>query len=143
MQSLPSKELAKPDLILPSTLAGHTGLAVENSTPHHLMIFLNGPVQCFVRLNPYRRGSVVVPDGHYVTAVVVTADEVVPLRAESDYRSEWQQTRYFIRSSDESDETAAQRAGDASGPWRLLWAPEPLGELSIDPESGVVVKATQ
>ncbi|HYF47999.1 MAG TPA: hypothetical protein VEJ63_01235 [Planctomycetota bacterium] len=139
MRNTPSKSMQKPVLTMPSLVKGMSVLAVENLTSYHLMVFLDGPERCFVRLNPYRRGSLVIKDGNYVTAVVVTADEVIPYRSETSYKSELSAHNYYIVQQGREHEPPPN--AEATGPYTLLRIPPGAGPFSIDAESGMVLPA--
>lgn len=136
-QSQP-QEMAEPELALPSTVPEHSVECIENGTSDHLLAFFQGPEQFYVRINPGRRGTVVLKDGHYVSAVVVARDTVRPYRGERTYASQTLQTKYYIATSGSRDGRRLEENADARGDYKLLRAPRGLGPLKVDPRTCLV-----
>ncbi len=127
--------IAEDGLPLPSGLGGLSVVTVENGTRFHVLAFFRGPVEFFVRLNPYRRGSIVLPDGAWTSAVLVTSHDVKPWRGTTELRSVVRAHSYYIGREGEDD---APRDVQSIGDFLLLWRPEGAGEFHVDPASGFV-----
>lgn len=142
LQATAKLPLDKPrpaDLVLPSGLGGLSVVGINNATSYHLMVFFEGPEKFFVRFNPYRRGCVVLQDGTYTSAVIVTSDEVQPYRGQSSYSGQYAQHKYVIVTRDSSGRETGG-TGIVSGSYALLRSPPGAGDFDIDPQSGLVRK---
>lgn len=142
LQATAKLPLDKPrpaDLVLPSGLGGLSVVGINNATSYHLMVFFEGPEKFFVRFNPYRRGCVLLQDGTYTSAVIVTSDEVQPYRGQSSYNGQYAQHKYVIVTRDSTGRETGG-TGIASGPYALLRTPPGAGAFDIDPQSGLVRK---
>ncbi|HEY3321906.1 MAG TPA: hypothetical protein VGP72_15670 [Planctomycetota bacterium] len=137
---MPMEEPRIPDLMIPSTLGGYSIIGVDNATDYHLIAFYDGPEKFFARVNPYRRGSVVVKDGEYTTAVIVTAEKVRPYRAKMKYEKVYAQHRYVIATEGERNERQNFHRGDFLGDYSLLRTPPDAGAFVIEPKTGIVVR---
>lgn len=136
---LPKETARKPDLTLPSMLGGYSTVGIDNATEYHLLVFYDGPERFFARINPYRRGSVVLKDGTYTTAVVVTHERVRPYKAEVSYQKEYAQHRYVIVTEGERNNRNHFRTGDFFGDYDLLRIPPGAGPFVIEPKTGFVL----
>lgn len=137
VQALPLKQPAPAELKLPSTVKGCSVEAIGNSTPYHLMAFYNGPEKFFVRLNPYRKGSLALLDGEYEIAVVVTSDNIIPYRAKHKYEKEFMLQKYYI-------EIPGQKNLDfpssmLSGQFNLLRVPKGMASCKLEPYTGIII----
>lgn len=129
----------KTDSIAPSGLAGFSAAAVENSTSDHLLLFYDGPERFFVRVNPFRRGTIIFKDGSYVFGVMVTDDDVKPYRSQGEYQSQWSLNRYYIKITGGNPAYRMPTTiNEAQGNFRLLRNPSEAGVVSTDPRTGVV-----
>ncbi|MBI3829260.1 MAG: hypothetical protein HY291_07075 [Planctomycetes bacterium] len=137
---IPMETPHKPDLTLPSTLSGYSIVGLDNATEYHLMVFYDGPEKFFARINPYRRGSAVLKDGAYTTAVIVTSESVRPYRAQVNYQKEYAQHRYVIVAEGERNNPNYHRLGDFLGDYTLLRTPSGVGNFEIEPKTGFVIK---
>lgn len=99
IESLPTSEMSRATMLAPSGLPGRGIHRIDNATESHLMIFYKGPETFFARVNPMRRGSLVLKDGTYAVAVVVTQDAVRPFRGQLVFRTDAMHSRYYIEHS--------------------------------------------
>lgn len=134
-QSQP-QQMAAPQGALPSTVPEHSVECIENGTSHHLLAFFVGPENFFVRVGPERRGTVVLRNGRYTTAVVVTQEDVRPYRGEKAFASQTLKSRYYIaHSSGSSGGEGLSWPSAAGGDYTLLRAPRTLASLKVDPRT--------
>lgn len=141
---LPAQAMNHPSRKVPSLLPGNSVLCVENKTRYHLMLFLKGPETFYVRLNPFRRGSIVLKDGAYTQAVVVTRDDVIPYRGDPTYSGETHFSGYYIARKGQSGQPEPdehEKLEAITGDYTLLRAPPDLTNLLVHPDSGLVMKA--
>ncbi|MBI3722442.1 hypothetical protein HY251_00575, partial [bacterium] len=140
-----AQPLKAPSRKLPSGLSGLSVLCVENRTQYHLLVFLDGPERLYVRMNPFRRGTIVVKDGKYVNAVVVTKESIVPYKGELKLASEALCSGYSIVRVGKDGEPMGTPPDEISmdhvtGEWSLLRTPPDVEGLVVDPASGLVRK---
>jgi hypothetical protein len=140
MDELKSQPLQQPAKSVPSLVSGHSVLLVGNRTPCHLMIFLKGPDKFYARLNPYRRGCIVLRNGSYITAVAVTRARVVPFKGQQEYKSQMLTTSYVIKrlGRDGQPEPLDESKEPASGDYTLLRCPAGT-PCRVDPRTGMVL----
>ena len=125
-------------LLLPSGLDAMSVVAVDNNTEYYLLMFFAGPERFLVRIDPYRRGSVVLSNGTYVTSVISTSDKVVPCQSKCTYASNFAPSDYVITTSSASGSWTSQSS--ASGSYRLLRAPKGTKDIVVNARSGMVKK---
>lgn len=125
----------------PSGLPGRSVHRIDNQTFTYLLVFYDGPERFFVRLAPQRRGSVVLADGKYVTAVLTTQEGVKPYQAEFTAAGSLVVSEYLIQSSGgpaAADPLSGAGRVSALGNYLLLHAPAGDGAYAVDGKSGAV-----
>ncbi|MFA6317978.1 MAG: hypothetical protein WC943_11205 [Elusimicrobiota bacterium] len=127
--------------LAPSLLPGQSVISVENATEHHILLFYEGPDRFFLRLNPFRRGSAVLPDGTYSLGVMASDDEIVPYRSTKAYAGEQVLHRFVIERHVGGRKEGAGFRIPTSGDWALLRLPAGVSGLAVDPKSGRVARA--
>lgn len=127
---------------LPANLGDLSVLCVENGTPHHLLIFFKGPESFFVRLDPSRRGSIVLKNGQYENAVIITDDSVRPFHGKLAFQSQTRFSRYVIQSSHSNYKPLLMGNYASQGKFKLLRQPPATGPFQVHPESGQVSAAS-
>ncbi len=137
MATLPASGEARAANEFPSTLAGRSVIALENQMPYHLLVFLKGPETFYARLDPYSRGSIVLADGTYESAVIVPTGEVRPYRGGREYRGVVTAEAYVIESPGGDRKFDPRELTDD---FELLRAPAG-GRFWVHPESGLVLEA--
>lgn len=139
---MPTKEPRRPTLSLPSGLPGLSVVAVDNVTQYHIMIFHGGPERFYVRLNPYRRGVVVLKDGAYEVAVIVTSDHVRPYKGKYQFASKYYQDKWVIVQQGKGQGPVRRNPfEEARGDYFMLRSPPDAGRLRvINKEMGLVSK---
>ena len=124
--------------LLPSTLPGYSVELVNNGTDHHLLTFYRGPDLVAAHCWPWRRGTVVIPDGEYELAVLSPAKDIWPFHGKATFRGELRISNFVIRSSrDRGGEPGVAAAVLGSGDYHLLYAPAALAGITVEPRSGV------
>lgn len=127
---------------MPSRVPGFSSARIGNRTPYHLLVFFQGPETFYARLNPFSRGSLVLKDGDYDVAVIVTREDVRPYRGQRSYQGVTKTDGYVIaRTGPGETPTEELDEREVSGDFRLLRAPGEAGPLFIDPDSGLVIGA--
>ncbi len=122
----------------PSGLAGRSVHRIENDTPTYLLLFYDGPERFFVRLAPRRRGSVVLADGKYLTAVMTSREGVLSYRAEFPTAGGLLASQYSIVEGG-GRETQAFGGDWTVGDFRLLRVPGGADSgFAVDPATGLV-----
>jgi hypothetical protein len=123
----------------PSPLPGHAVELFNNSTAHHLLAFYRGPAQVAVHNWPWRRGTVVVPDGDYELVVLSPERSIRGYRTRLSLRGGVRTSDYHVQSSGPSQAQSPMRSPGimAGGDYRLLFAPAAVGTLQVDPRSGL------
>jgi hypothetical protein len=142
--TMPGQPMGKPAREIPSGMSGLSVLVIENQTRHHLLFFAEGRERFYVRLNPFRRGSVVLEDGTYEVAVVVTGPGVRPYRGKCDYQSVTQFTGYYIVETDSKGREIpvdAEELKKVTGDYALLRTPPGTGPFVVHPDLGPVFYA--
>ncbi|MBI2923025.1 MAG: hypothetical protein HYY18_18375 [Planctomycetes bacterium] len=122
-----------------SLVAGHSVAGIVNQTPYHLLVFVLGPEEFYVRLNPWSRGCAVLKNGSYDNAVIVTREGVTPYRGTRAYQDVTRMEGYFIERAGGSTPDEEQERRDVTGDFRLLRAPGGTAGYLIDPDSGLVL----
>lgn len=120
----------------PSGLGGYSVHRVENGTRDHLLLFYDGPERFFVRLSPVRRGCVVLRDGTYTMAAVVTSEQVRPNRGARTFGSEVFPSKYVVTHSGEGREWSD--SATPYGNFLLLRAPAGSGPFKVASDTGAV-----
>lgn len=113
---------ADPQILrLPSGLPGYALMRVENGTTFHLMLFFAGPEKFYVRMNPMRRGLLVMKDGAYTTAVMGNTEDVVPYRGAQTFASDVKDARYTVKQEGRGASSwYSAYSAAAYGPYTLL-----------------------
>lgn len=113
---------ADPEILRrPSGLPGYAVMRVENGTTFHLMLFFAGPEKFYVRMNPMRRGLLVMKDGAYTTAVMGNTEEVVPYRGAQTFASDVKDARYTVKQEGRGASSwYSAYSASAYGPYTLL-----------------------
>ncbi len=127
--------------IAPSGLDGQSVHVIENDTHTYLLIFYDGPERFFVRLAPRRRGSLVLQDGRYVTAVMTSQEGVLSYRSEFPAAGKIMTSSYFIEEGASKGGRSPFASSSTIGEFRLLRVPGGAGGFRIDPATGVVTPA--
>ncbi|MBI4623570.1 MAG: hypothetical protein HY736_10180 [Verrucomicrobia bacterium] len=136
--SLSAEQTSAP--ILPSPLAGHSVELINNGTDHHLLSFYRGPEMVAVHNWPWRRGTVVVPDGDYELAVLSPAATIRPYRGKAAFKRGVRVSEYVIQTtSGKNDAARTALSSLASGDYKLLYAPAALRALAVEPRTGLPV----
>jgi hypothetical protein len=124
--------------LLPSTLPGYSVELVNNGTDHHLLMFYRGPELVAAHCWPWRRGTVVIPDGEYELAVLSPAKDIQPFHGKATFRGGLRISNFLIRSSrDRGSDPGVAAAVLGSGDYRLLHAPAALTGITVEPRSGL------
>jgi len=129
-----------PSRVVSSGLPGLSVVGIDNLTDYHLLQFFDGPEQFFVRVNPHQRGCVLLQDGKYTKATLITNDSVLPCKEECAYTGLYAQHQYTIVTETEKGQTRQNNWDRAYGDFKLLRIPPGSGPFSIDPETGLVKK---
>jgi hypothetical protein len=110
---------------------------VENGTAHHILMLFEGPETFFVRVNPYRRGSVVMKDGKYLIGVATIKDEITPYAVEATLGSVLVRQKFVVVTRGPTGPTQGQFGFTSYGNWTILRAPD--GEkFTVSPLNGTV-----
>jgi tetratricopeptide (TPR) repeat protein len=120
-----------------SPIEGHTVIAVDNDTEYHLMCFYQGPETFFIRIPPYRRGSLAMKNGAYRVAVITTSDTVHPYRGAFTMQNEQRKSVYTVRFTGQQNNYQGF-SSSATGEYALLRAPEALPNLKVNPKTGLM-----
>lgn len=124
-----------------SALPGRTIALIENGTEAHIMMIYAGPENFFVRINPYRRGTVVLKDGQYLVGVATVKDDITPYAFETALTSKVVRQRFVVVISGQHGNTQQNFGYSSYGDWTLLRAPE--GEKhEVNPQNGMILTAT-
>lgn len=129
------EQLGKP--FFPSLVPGHSVQLINNNTDHHLLAFYRGPQAISAHSWPRRRGTVVLPDGDYEVVVLSPAENIVPYRAKGAFSLGTRVSDYTIQTTDRSGQTRSTPGAVATGDYKLLYAPPALGEVKVEPRSGM------
>lgn len=110
---------------------------VENGTARHVLMIFEGPETFLVRLNPYRRGSVVLKDGKYLVGTAADKDEIAPYAAEAVFGEVLVRRKFVAASRGPSGPEQSQFGFASYGNWTILRAPD--GEkFTANPMNGTV-----
>ena len=92
---------------------------------------------------PWRRGTVVVPDGEYELVVLSPEQSIRGFRTRLTLRGGVRTSNYTVESSGSPKTPAAGRDHrlPAGGDYRLLHAPAAAGALKVEPRSGIPTRA--
>ena len=113
-----------PEAVGLSGLTGRSVALIENGTAHHILMTYAGPETFFVRVNPYRRGSVVLKDGKYLVGVAADKDEIVSYAVEASFGEVLVRQKFVVVTKGPTG-PAQGRFGFASyGNWTILRAPD-------------------
>jgi uncharacterized NAD(P)/FAD-binding protein YdhS len=93
-----------------------------------------------VRLAPRRRGTVVLRDGEYLTAVMTSQEGVLSYQARFAAATTLLDSAYVIRTEGKEGERALFEAVESTGEFRLLRVPAGDERMRADPETGVVTR---
>ena len=126
-----------PAVVGNSGLTGRSAALVENGTPHHILMLFEGPETFFVRINPYRRGSIVLKDGNYTFAVAAIKDDITPYAAAATFGSVLVREKFVVVAKGPAGPLQARSGFGSYGNWTLLRAPD--GEkYTVSPLNGTV-----
>ncbi len=143
VSTVPAQSVAPATL--PTTLSRHSVELINNSTDHHLLLFYRSANEAIsVHQWPWRRGTVVLPDGEYEIAVLSPAASIRPFRGKGRFESGMRISNYVISTSggkndgrnDEARSTVA-----ATGDYKLLYAPAAVGAIAVEPRLGFPLPA--
>lgn len=126
-----------PQSIGGSGLKERSVMLVKNGTEHHILMLFEGPETFFVRINPFRRGSVVMKDGKYLIGVATVKDDIVPYAVEATLGSALVQQNFVIATRGPSGPAQGKFGFGSYGNWTILRAPDG-GKFSADPMNGSV-----
>lgn len=133
---------AAPPAIGISTLPGRTIALIENGTDAHIMMIYAGPENFFVRINPYRRGTVVLKDGQYLVGVATVKDDITPYALETTFSSKVVRQKFVVVLSGQHGNNQQNFGYSSYGDWTLLRAPD--GEkYQADPQNGLILAAAK
>ncbi|MBI2386241.1 MAG: hypothetical protein HYV14_09540 [Elusimicrobia bacterium] len=128
---------APPEAVGTSGLAGRSVALVENGTAHHILMLYEGPETFFVRVNPYRRGSVVLKDGKYLVGVATIKDEIAPYAVEAAFGEVLVRQKFVVGTRGPSGPEQSRFGLASYGNWTILRAPD--GEkFTANPMNGTV-----
>jgi hypothetical protein len=131
----------KPNTIIrASNVPGHAVHLIANGTEHHLLAFYRGPGLVMVHYWPWRRGTVVIPEGTYEVVVLSPSSAIKPYREQSSPASGVRISEYIIQKTGDRAPGMA-RGSMFGGDYTLLYAPPTLGELKVEPRTGMPVRA--
>jgi len=126
-------------IIRPSTVPGHAVHLIANGTEHHLLAFYRGPSLIMVHYWPWRRGTVVIPEGTYEVVVLSPSSSIKPYREQSSPASGVRLSEYIIQRKGDKPPGMA-RGSMFGGDYTLLYAPPGLGDLKVEPRTGMPVR---
>jgi len=138
VQGMPATGSAAPAKESRCLVPGMSMIGIENQTPYHLLVFHYGPEEFYVRLNPFSRGSILLKNGSYDNAVIVTREGVTPYRGTRTYRDVSRAEGYHIVRTGGAPNAEEEERGTVTGDFRLLRAPKEAGSFLVDPDSGAV-----
>lgn len=126
-----------PQPVGASGLDARSVALVENGTAHHILMLFEGAETFFVRLNPYRRGSVVLKDGKYLVGVSAVKDEIASYAVEAPFGSVLVRQKFTAAAAGPAGPARGQFGTVSYGRWSLLRAPD--GEkFTVSPLNGTV-----
>jgi hypothetical protein len=129
--------------IMPSPVPGHAVHLINNGTEHHLLAFYQGPSLTMVHYWPWRRGTVVLPEGTYELVVLSPSASIRPYREQGSAASGVRLSEYVIKRSGPGAGSGPQPSGSlARGDYALLHAPAGLEQLKVEPRTGIPLTAT-
>ena len=85
---------------------------------------------------PWRRGTVVLPDGDYEFAVLSPAASIRPYRGKGAFKGGVRMSNCVIKQSGRTEEKSVLTSA-ASGDYKLLYAPVAMAMVPIEPRSGL------
>ncbi len=137
-----TSELRENEAQMPSGVPGFSAVAVNNGTSYHLLMFFSGPERFFVRLNPMRRGTVVLRDGEYEVGVVVTRDDITPNRGKRSFKSFTTTGTYrLVRTVNGVEQKDwVEGLAQTQGPFVLLRAPVDAPPVEVEPVTGLLMR---
>ncbi|MCM2305785.1 MAG: hypothetical protein NDJ72_13875 [Elusimicrobia bacterium] len=126
-----------PQQIGNSGLTARSVALVENGAAHPVLMVFDGPETFFVRVNPYRRGSVVLKDGKYLVGVFTLKGEIAPYASETTLGSVLVRQKFTGPAPGPVGPGANQFGFTTYGHWSVLRAP--AGETyAANPMNGTV-----
>lgn len=128
-----------PEQPVASGIKGASVLAVENLTPHQMLIVFGGSSPFTVRLTPYRRGSVVVRDGKHEVALVVVDQTGLSMRYPAEYASQYHQVRFALAGTPVGLTLPLVPGDRFVGDYTLLRSGDDAGQVKIDPRTGMAI----
>lgn len=134
-----SPEPRHADRELPSGLVGHSVAAVVNACEIPLLLVYDGPERFYVRVDPMRRGCIVLRDGAYQVAVVGAQEDLRPYRGRETYAERYGCVTYYVQRSDQPAPDPAAIRG-FFGAWHLMRTPDGGRYRIADAELGLVAR---
>lgn len=139
LAAIPLKPSEDDQSKLPSLVPACSTIAIENRTAYALILYFQGPERFLVRLDPYRRGCVVVKNGAYEHAAFSAAEDVTPYHGKEDFNQRHKQSFYVIKSTSTFGNDAANLESRLVGDFYLLRAPRDLPSPVVESSSGLVL----
>lgn len=113
-----------PEAVGLSGLKERSVALVENGTSHHILMTFVGPESFFVRINPYRRGSVVLKDGKYLVGVAADKDDIVSYAVEASFGEVLVRQKFVVVTKGPTGPGQGQFGFASYGNWTVLRAPD-------------------
>lgn len=113
--------------------------SIENATPYHIFVFYEGPERFFVRLNPFRKGTILMRPGAYVVGVVAPDESIRPFHAKATIAERTYWAEYVVVQEGEKGRDLLASA-NVTGEYRVLRGLEGA-KANVDPATGVVTPA--
>ena len=128
---------APPEPVGLSGLAGRSVALIENDAAQPVLMTFTGPETFLVRVDPYRRGSVVLKDGKYLVGAASLKGEVAPSSVEAAFGEVLVRQRFSAPARGPAGPARSRFGFVSYGGWTILRAPE--GEsFKANPMNGTV-----
>lgn len=126
-----------PEPVGLSGLAGRSVALIENDTARHVLMTFVGPESFLVRVDPYRRGSIVFKDGKYLVGAASVKGELAAYSAEAAFGEVLVRRRFAAPARGPAGPARGQFGFISHGNWTILRAPD--GEaFTANPMNGTV-----
>ncbi len=111
--------------------------SIENATPYHIFVFYEGPERFFARLNPFRKGTILMRPGAYVVGVVAPDESIRPFHAKRSIAERTYWAEYVVVQDGEKGRDLLG-SGSVTGEYRLLRG-LPGVNADVEPATGLVM----
>ena len=113
-----------PEPVGLSGLAGRSVALIENDTARHVLMTFVGPESFLVRVDPYRRGSIVLKDGKYLVGAASVKGELAADSVEAAFGEVLVRRRFAAPVRGPAGPARGQFGFISHGNWTILRAPE-------------------